>query len=36
MERSRTDSDGSSVTVRPPVTVEAEPAGSDPRQRVER
>jgi membrane protease subunit HflK len=36
MERSRADSDGASVTVRPPITVEAEPSGSDPRQRVER
>jgi len=35
MER-RPDSDGSSVTVRPPVSVESESAGPDPRQRVER
>ena len=35
MER-RSDSDGSSVTVRPPVSVESESAGPDPRQRVER
>jgi membrane protease subunit HflK len=35
MDRSR-DSDGASVTVRPPITVEAEPAATDPRQRVER
>jgi membrane protease subunit HflK len=36
MERSRSDSDGGTVTVRPPITVEAESAGNDPRQRVER
>jgi membrane protease subunit HflK len=36
MERSRTDSDGGSITVRPPINVEAEPATNDPRQRVER
>ncbi len=36
MERGRTNQDGGSVSVRPPVTVEAEPAGTDPRQRVER
>jgi modulator of FtsH protease HflK len=36
MERSRTDSDGGSITVRPPITVEAEPTTADPRQRVER
>jgi len=32
----RRDADGGTVTVRPPVTVEPDPASSDPRQRVER
>jgi modulator of FtsH protease HflK len=35
LERSRTNQDGA-ASVRPPITVEAEPAGPDPRQRVER
>lgn len=32
----RRPGEGGTVTVRPPVTVEAEPSGNDPRQRVER
>jgi modulator of FtsH protease HflK len=32
----RRDSDGGTVTVRPPVTVEPDPSAGDPRQRVER
>jgi modulator of FtsH protease HflK len=32
----RRDSDGGTVTVRPPVTVEPDPSTTDPRQRVER
>jgi modulator of FtsH protease HflK len=32
----RSDSESGSVTVRPPITVEAEPSNADPRQRVER
>jgi modulator of FtsH protease HflK len=37
MERSRTDADGNAVSVRPPITVEAESSGNaDSRQRVER
>lgn len=32
----RQDADGGSITVRPPITVEADPANSDSRQRVER
>jgi modulator of FtsH protease HflK len=33
----RTDSDSNSITVRPPISVESDPASNvDPRQRVER